>query len=124
MNVKRMVCAVAGCVALGLGALGAVLPILPTVPFLMLATVCFSRSSARLDAWFKSTRLYRDNLADYVAGRGMTRATKVRIMVTVTVLMAVGFACMRAVPAAQVVLACVWLAHVAYFGFRVKTLDK
>lgn len=42
---------VAGLVALALGAIGLFLPLLPTVPFLILAAFCFARSSARLEAW-------------------------------------------------------------------------
>ena len=46
----------------GLGALGAVVPVLPTTPFLLVAAFCFARSSDRLNAWFRSTRLYREVL--------------------------------------------------------------
>jgi uncharacterized membrane protein YbaN (DUF454 family) len=38
----------------GLGAVGAVLPLLPTVPFLLLAAFCFARSSERLHGWLIS----------------------------------------------------------------------
>ena len=118
---KRMLYLILGCLGLGLGALGAVLPLLPTVPFLLLAACCFARSSRRLHRWFTGTRLYRENLESYVQGRGMTRAAKVRIMVTVTALMTLGFIVM---PGGRVVLACVWVFHVLYFCFGVRTLRE
>ena len=72
MNMKKMLYVILGCIGVGLGAVGAVLPMLPAFPFLMLAAFCFARSSEKLDRWFKGTKLYKDNLEDYVAGRGMT----------------------------------------------------
>ena len=81
MNLKKILYLAGGFVGLGLGALGAVLPLLPAFPFLLLAAFCFGKSSEQLDRWFCSTRLYKNNLESYVAGRGMTLRTKVRIMV-------------------------------------------
>lgn len=86
------------------------------------AAVCFGKCSEKLDRWFRSTRLYKDNLESYVAWRGMITRTKVRIMVVVTVLMSIGFIMMRAVPEGRVVLGCVWVFHVLYFLFGVKTI--
>ncbi len=40
-----------GLLAVTLGLIGIILPLLPTVPFLLLAAFCFSRSSERLHAW-------------------------------------------------------------------------
>lgn len=122
MSIKKIVLVVTGCISLGMGAAGAVLPVLPTVPFLLLAAICFGKSSQRLYTWFSSTELYRKHLENYVKGRGMTRRTKCRIMCITTLMMAVGFLMVGQVPAAQVLLGCVWLGHVIYFIFRVKTI--
>lgn len=122
MNIKKACYIVLGCIGVGLGALGAVLPLLPAFPFLLLAAFCFGRSSEKLNRWFTNTRLYKDNLESYVKGQGMTKKAKVRIMITVTILMSIGFAMMHAVPVGRVVLGCVWVFHIVYFCLGVKTL--
>ena len=124
MELKRIIYILVGCISLGLGTLGTFLPILPTVPFLMLATFCFARSSKRLDQWFRSTKIYKNNLEDYVAGRGMTKKCKIRIMSMVSLLMAIGCLMMGAkgIVVGCVVLSIVWVMHVIYFCFFVKTI--
>lgn len=122
MNLKKILYIILGCIGLGLGAVGAVVPMLPAFPFLLLAAFCFARSSEKLHTWFINTRLYKDNLEDFLAGKGMTKKTKVRIMITVTVLMSVGFIMMHAVPVGRIVLACVWAFHIIYFLFGIKTI--
>lgn len=119
---KKFLYITLGCLGVALGALGAVLPMLPAFPFLLLAAFCFGRSSERLHTWFVGTKLYRDNLEDFVAGRGMTKKTKVRIMITVTLLMSIGFIMMHAVPVGRIVLGCVWVFHILYFIFGIKTI--
>ena len=114
MKLKKILYMVLGCIGVALGALGAVLPLLPAFPFLLLAAFCFARSSERLNRWFTGTKLYKNNLESYVNGRGMTRKTKVKIMVTVTLLMSVGFVMMDQVPVGRIVLACVWVFHILY----------
>lgn len=52
----------------------------------------------------------------------MTGKTKVRIMVTVTVLMSIGFIMMHQVPVGRIVLGGVWIFHIVYFLFGVKTI--
>ncbi len=121
MKVKRIIYTIIGIISLGLGAVGTVLPFLPTVPFMMLATYCFARSSDKLSAWFKTTKIYKDNLESFVSGRGMTKKTKVQIMVTVTIVMSIGFAAMGNVLAGRLVLCLIWVFHMIYFLFFVKT---
>lgn len=112
-----------GCTAIGLGAIGAVLPVLPSVPFLLLAAFSFGKSSKRLYRWFTATQLYQRNLESYVKGQGMTKEAKLRIITTVTILMMIGFLLMMRkmlyVPCS--ILALVWAGHVLYFVFGVKT---
>ena len=121
---KKIMYIILGCVGVGLGAVGAIVPMLPAFPFLMLAAFSFARSSEKLHNWFVGTKLYQDNLADFVAGKGMTKKTKVRIMITVTLLMSVGFIMMgiKGIVTGCVVLGCVWLFHIIYFIFGIKTI--
>ena len=122
---KKILYVMLGGTGLILGALGSLIPVLPTAPFLLLAALCFARSSEKLDCWFRNTRLYKDNLEDLVAGRGMTMKAKVRIMVTVTLLMSVGFIMMglKGIVTGCIVLGCVWVFHIIYFVFGIKTIS-
>ncbi len=121
---KKMIYMFLGYISVGLGLLGTVLPVFPTFPFLMLAAFCFARASKKLELWFKGTKLYQDNLADFVQGKGMTRKAKCRIMLTVTLLMSIGFIMMglKGIVAGCVVLGSVWIFHLIYFIFGIKTI--
>lgn len=123
---KKAILIITGCIGVGLGAVGAVLPLLPAFPFLLLAAVCFAKSSERLDRWFRGTKLYKNDLESFVNGQGMTKRTKIKVMITVTLLMAVGFAVMfaREIYIPCMILGGVWLFHIIYFAFMVKTHRK
>ena len=121
MNIKKILLIAAGCLGVALGAVGAVLPLLPAFPFLLLAAVCFAKSSERLNSWFINTKLYKNNLESYIKGQGMTRKTKIKIMITVTILMTIGFIMMKSITVGRIILCCVWLFHIFYFSFGVKT---
>lgn len=122
MKMKKIAYIIIGCIGVGLGAVGAVVPLIPAFPFLLLAAFCFGKSSEKLNNWFINTKLYKNNLESYVKGEGMTRKTKIRIMITVTLLMSIGFIMMSRVPVGRIVLACVWLFHILYFTFGVTTI--
>lgn len=112
-----------GLVAFGCAVLGAILPLIPTVPFLLLAALCFARSSERWERWFHGTRLYREVLQDYVSKREMTVRAKLRLMVPVSAMI---FVAMAFVPLLWVrgVMFCVWLGHVWYFAVKVPTIPQ
>ncbi len=124
MSPKRLIFLVLGCLCLALGTVGVFVPILPTVPFYLATAFCFANSSERLHAWFLGTKLYQKHLQSYVEKRGMLRKTKLSILLTVTLLMGVGFFLMarKGIWIPCVILAVVWAAHVVYFLFGVRTI--
>lgn len=87
----RIVLTVAGTLCVGLGALGIVLPVLPTTPFLLLAAACFARSSPRLHSWLLRHRRLGPYVAGFVDGRGMP-ASKKRVAIGVLWLFIAGSA--------------------------------
>ena len=123
MKLKKIFWIILGCIGVGLGAVGAVVPMLPAFPFLLLATVSFAKSSERLHTWLINTKLYKKNLETYVKGQGMSIQVKKRVMITVTLFIGFGFFLMFRknlfIPCA--ILFGIWLFHIIYFTFGVKT---
>jgi uncharacterized membrane protein YbaN (DUF454 family) len=74
---------VSGFLATALGVLGIFLPVLPTVPFLLLALACFARSSERFYNWLLDHARFGPIIRPYINGQGMTRASKVKAIALV-----------------------------------------
>ena len=72
-----------GFLATALGVLGIFLPVLPTVPFLLLALACFARSSERFYNWLLDHAHFGPIIRPYINGQGMTRASKIKAIVLV-----------------------------------------
>ena len=66
-----------GCLFVGLGAIGAVVPGMPTTVFLVLAAACFIRSSQRLYDLLISNKTFGPYLKDYREGKGIPLRAKV-----------------------------------------------
>lgn len=62
---------VLGWVFVGLAMLGAILPLLPTTPFLILASSCFIKSSPRMHRWLLSMPVWGPILRDWEKHRGV-----------------------------------------------------
>ena len=73
----RAALVVCGTVALALGVVGLVLPVLPTTPFLLLAAACYARSSTRLYDWLLANRFLGEYIRDYRERRAIRLRAKV-----------------------------------------------
>lgn len=118
---KKLLCA-AGIILTAIGAVGTVVPLLPAFPFLMGAMFCFARSSDKMNAWFLNTSLYKNHLESYVKKRAMTIKTKLTLSTSLTMAMAIGFFAMHRIPVGQIILVIVWMFHIMFFIFGIKTL--
>lgn len=86
---RRWLLFFAGWLCIGLGLLGAVLPVLPTTPFILLAAACFARSSPRFHAWLRDSRLFGEMVREWEAHRSIPYRTKVRAIVVMALTMGV-----------------------------------
>lgn len=73
----RIVLIIVGMLSLVLGIVGIFLPVLPTVPFVLLAAACFSRGSKKMHDWLVRIPFAGKVIGDYEKGRGVSRRTKV-----------------------------------------------
>jgi hypothetical protein len=67
---------VAGSLALGLALIGIVVPVLPTVPFLLVAAYCYARGSERFYRWLVCNRVFGPHLNRYMRGEGVSWKVK------------------------------------------------
>jgi uncharacterized membrane protein YbaN (DUF454 family) len=75
-KIIRLFFVVAGTISLVLGAIGIVLPVLPTTPFLLLALACYCRSSERMTQWMLNNKYFGNYLRNYKEGKGLSLKTK------------------------------------------------
>ncbi len=73
---KRLLFQLLGLLMVGLGILGALLPVLPTTPFLLAASYFFVRSSPRLHRWLLRSRWFGPMIHDWEKHRGIRRSTR------------------------------------------------
>jgi uncharacterized protein len=108
-SLKRRLYVIAGSIALGLGVIGIILPVLPTTPFLLLAAICYMRGSQRLYNALLCNRFVGNYVRNYLEGRGMSLVNKVWtisllwIAITCTVLFATDSLVVRIILAVVVV---------------------
>ncbi len=74
--VQRFLFTLAGLASFGLGFLGVFVPLLPTVPFMLLSAFCFAKSSERYYNWLITHRYFGEHILNYRDHHAVTAAVK------------------------------------------------
>lgn len=114
---RRVLFFVLGIVSLGLGAAGLFLPLVPTVPFLLLATFCFARSSPRLEGWMLEHDRFGPHISAWRRSRAVSLSGKRAAWAAFGLSAAVGLVLLpfpwALLPAAVAVAGSWWIASLA-----------
>jgi uncharacterized membrane protein YbaN (DUF454 family) len=119
---RRLALKAAGFLSVGLGLLGAVLPLLPTTPFVLVASACFARSSPKLDAWLHEHEVLGPPLNAWEEHRALPRRAKVTAIAVLWISIPVSAYLVGHWPA-RVVLGLVLVVATALLA-RVPTLNQ
>jgi uncharacterized membrane protein YbaN (DUF454 family) len=91
IKIKNYIYIIFGFIFLGIGMVGIILPLLPTTPLLLLASICFVRGSKKFEVWFKGTNLYKKHLEELVKNKAMTKRKKITVLLIADCMIAIPF---------------------------------
>lgn len=110
-----------GIVSMVLGAIGVVLPVLPTTPFLLLASFSFAKGSDRFHKWFIGTKLYKKHLESFVTSRSMTLKTKLCILLPASAMLILAMLAMSNIYGRVFIVFLIIFKYI-YFFTRIETV--
>jgi uncharacterized membrane protein YbaN (DUF454 family) len=114
----RVALVLAGTGFVGLGILGAFLPVLPTTPFMLLAAACYARASTRFYNGLLNNRAFGPTIREWRRYRSIPYRTKwtaiglMAVTLTASIVFAVEDPWLQAALAAFGVLLAVWMARI------------
>ena len=120
-RIKKIIFVIVGVISLLLGIMGTVLPILPTVPFLLLASYCFARGSNKFEVWFKSSKIYKKYLEDFILNKSMTLKQKIYISTFADIMIAFPLVILNNLYI-KLFLIIIIIFKYYYFIFKIKTI--
>lgn len=120
-SIQKVIFIAFGFIFMGLGIIGIVLPLIPTTPFLLLASYFFVKGSKRFEVWFKGTGVYKKHLEGFVQNRSMTFRQKAILMVFSDVMILLPFF-MTDKLIVKVILSLIIVYKYYYFIFKIKTV--
>lgn len=103
------------------GIIGIIFPILPTTPFLLVSSICFAKGSDKFYNWFINTKIYKNNLEDFVKNREMKIKTKIYLMILSSSMIIISIFMVDFIYL-KLLLFCIDLFKYYYFIFKIKTI--
>lgn len=119
----KVVLIILGFISMGIGIVGIVTPILPTTPFLLLASFFFAKGSKRFHDWFISTKIYKKYLESFVQSKAMTLKNKFTILLPVSCMLIITFIFVNNLYA-RLVLVILFIGKYLYFFTQIRTIAK
>ena len=120
-RIKKLIFVIVGFISLFLGIIGTVLPILPTVPFLLLTSYCFARGSNKFEVWFKSSKIYKKYLENFILNKSMTLKQKIYISTFADIMIAFPLIILNNLYI-KLFLIIIIIFKYYYFIFKIKTI--
>jgi len=122
-KIINILCVALGFIFLGIGAVGVVIPMLPTTPFLLLAAFMFAKGSKHFHKWFLSTKLYQKHISSVVEKKEMTIKGKISVLATITIMLTIAFF-FAPIWHAKAAIIVILLLHFYFFLFRIITVKE
>lgn len=120
MKLYKLLLVLLGIIFMGIGIVGIVIPVLPTTPFLILASICFVKGSNRFDIWFRNTKIYKNYAEDFINNRSMTLKRKIKLMFISDFMLAFPLIMVDSIYL-RIFILLVIIFKYYYFIFRIKT---
>lgn len=120
-KIKKYLYVLLGLLSLAMGSIGVVLPVIPTTPFLLLASFCFIRGSEKFDRWFKSTKIYKNHVESFINEKAMTIKQKITILSLVSIMLSIPMILVDNLHMRMFLIALICIKFY-YFIFKIKTI--
>jgi uncharacterized membrane protein YbaN (DUF454 family) len=98
-----------GWISFGVGIVGIVTPILPTVPFFLLASWCFSKGSPKFHAWIRDHKYAGPIIHDWEEHRSISKKSKIKAIITIVISFAISIAVVKPL-GLKIMLICIGVA--------------
>lgn len=123
MKLIKFVFILLGFISMAVGIIGIAVPVLPTTPFILLASYFFMRGSDRFDKWFRTTKVFKDYAEDFIRDRSMTLKRKIKLMLISDFMLAFPLIILKSIYM-KIFILLVVASKYYYFFFVIKTKEE